>query len=152
MIKTVQLFLQWEAELYLDLLKFNISRFSFNLNAYNVAIANQAPLTIDHFRKDAGLPPHLDTVTLALGGTLPLAISSVYPNGRGLQFVYLADVSDSSDVIIPDAVLVGAWNDVWSKASAIVVGGPTREQMMQQYDKLYIKAQVAAKNLGVILL
>lgn len=147
----VGLFLEFEAKLYLDLLFNPITKFSFALEAYNLAVQNQTPLTVDQFRISAGLPPHPDTVKLMLGSSLPEEISAVYPEGRGNQFVYKENVTSPSDSVIPPELLVSAWNNLWLTLSKIEQGGPSREQVSLQYSKLFTAASQAAKDLGVEL-
>ena len=148
MARPLGLFLDWEADLYLNYLKKPLSAFHFNIPVYQAALEFSQPLTVDHFRADAGLPLHPDTIMLALLGDLPGDIKAAYPLGRGSAFVSAAPSFFDSDSVIPDPVLVQSWNELWLTEKAIQTGGRTREQMAQSYAKLYAAASAAAERLN----
>ena len=89
-MKPIQIYLKWEIDLHLDLLKKPMSLFSQNMDSYKAAIELQLPITVNQFRKAAGptVQPH--------------------PDKRGEKFVFEPDEPQAGDDVIPPQVLVRA--------------------------------------------
>lgn len=133
MAKPIQIYLKWEIDLHLDLLKKTMSLFSQNVDSYKAAVELQLPITVNQFRKAAGpdVTPH--------------------PDERGALFVYEADVVKAGDDVIPPIVLVGAWSQIVAINEPIQQGKASREELIATYPELYALAEQAAKDLGVPL-
>jgi hypothetical protein len=132
-MKPIQIYLKWEIDLHLDLLKKPMSLFSQNMDSYKAAIELQLPITVNQFRKAAGpdVTPH--------------------PDERGKLFVYEADVVKDGDDVIPPIVLVGAWSQIVAINEPIQQGKATGAQLIAAYPELHERAVIAAKELGIEL-
>lgn len=132
-MKPIQIYLKWEIDLHLDLLKKPMALFSSNMESYKAAIELQLPITVNQFRKAAGpdVTPH--------------------PDERGALFVYAPDEVRAGDDVIPPLVLVGAWSRIVALNDPIEQGKASREQLIAAYPELYARAEQAAKDLGVEL-
>ncbi len=132
-MKPMQIYLKWEIDLHLDLLKRPMSLFSQNMDSYKAAIELQLPITVNQFRKAAGpdVQPH--------------------PDERGKMFVFEVDVPKDGDDVIPPQVLVGAWSQIVAINEPIQQGKASREELIAAYPELYARAEQAAKDLGVPL-
>lgn len=132
-MKPIQIYLKWEIDLHLDLLKKPMSLFSQNMDSYKAAIELQLPITVNQFRKAAGpdVTPH--------------------PDERGALFVYAPDELKDGDGVIPPQALVDAWSQIVAVNEPIQQGKASREQLIAVYPELHERAVIAAKELGIEL-
>jgi hypothetical protein len=132
-MKPIQIYLKWEIDLHLDLLKKPMALFSQNMDSYKAAIELQLPITVNQFRKAAGptVQPH--------------------PDERGQLFVYAPDEVRAGDDVIPPLVLVGAWSQIVAINEPIQQGKATGAQLIAAYPELHERAEQAAKELGIEL-
>lgn len=132
-MKPIQIYLKWEIDLHLDLLKRPMSLFSQNMESYKAAIELQLPITVNQFRKAAGpeVQPH--------------------PDERGQLFVFDADIAKPGDDVIPPPVLVGAWSQIVAVNEPIQQGKANKTELIALYPELHERAVVAAKELGIEL-
>jgi hypothetical protein len=109
------------------------------VDAISKLVELQWDITVDEVRALFGFPPHPDNGTGANRGSM-----FIYANDPGVQ------VGDST---LSDQDLVDAWNlQVVTPTLAMAVGKPTHAQLEAEYPELWADAQVAASNLGAILL
>lgn len=132
-MKPMQIYLKWEIDLHLDLLKRPMSLFSRNVDSYKAAVELQLPITVNQFRKAAGsdVAPH--------------------PDDRGTRFVFDADEARPGDDVIPPQVLVGAWSQIVALNEPIQQGKARKEELIAAYPELHERAVIAAKELGIEL-
>ena len=113
MSKPIQIYLSWEIKLNLDYLHQPISKFAVNTDAYNMAIQNQLPITVNQFRRDSGLPPH--------------------PDERGEFLVWQEDVTKPGDDVIKRDMLLTARAELEKNNK----GALQRGELQLKYPELY---------------